>query len=91
VTLAAGQGIAVFAPQELGHLFVEGVLLVGGTEGPGDRLALGVADVLGDLVAQGPLAECRKPLAQGAQVAAGARILRAEGIDIAEEVLVDQG
>ena len=91
VALALGERVAVFALQEPGHRLVERVLVVARRERPRDRPPLGVADVLGDLVAQRALAEARQALPQIGDAAAGAGILGSEGVEIPEQVLVDEG
>ena len=91
VTLALGKRVAVFALQEPGHRLVERVLVVARRERLRDRPPLGVADVLGDLIAQRALAEAREALTQIADAAAGAGVLAAEGVEVPEQVLVDEG
>ena len=91
MALALRERIAVRPLQKCGHGLVKRVFVVARLKRARDRPPLGVADVFGDLVAQRALAEVREALAQLSDVAAGARILRSEGIDIPEHVLVDQG
>jgi hypothetical protein len=66
------------------------VLVVRRRERSSDRPSFGVADVLRDLVAERALAEARQTLVQGVEVATGTGILRAKGIDVSEQVIVDQ-
>src|SRR5262245_22546676 len=88
--LAPRQRVAVRTLEECRDRFVEGVLVVGRPEGACDRAPLGIADVLGDLVAERALAEWREALAQGIEVRTGTYILRPERIDVAEKAFVNQ-
>src|SRR5690606_7560120 len=69
---------------------IEGVFVIRGSKRACDGAALGVANVLGDLVAQRSLAETGEPLTQRVQVAAGAGVLSAKGVDVAEQALIDE-
>jgi hypothetical protein len=91
VALTLRERIAVGALQEPRHRLVKRVLVVARRERSRDRPPLGVADVLGNLIAQRALAEHREALPQVGDAAPGAGVLGSEGIDIAEQVLVDQG
>lgn len=88
--LAVWQGVAVFLLQEGANRLIERVLVVSGAKRTGDQPALGVADVLGHLLAQRALAESRQPLTQCVEIRAGPAILGAKRIHVAEEVLVDE-
>ena len=88
--LTLRERVAVGALQERGHRLVERVLVVGRRERPRDRPPFRIADVLGDLVAQRALAEPRETLPQVHDAASGAGVLGSEGVDVAEQVLVDE-
>ena len=90
MALALRERIAVGTLEKCGDRLVERMLVVSRLERSRDRPSLGVAYVLRDLVAERALAESRKTLAQGAEVAAGTGILRAKGIDIREQVIIYQ-
>lgn len=89
VPLSLGERVAVLALEEGGDGFVQRVLVIRRLERPRDRPSLGVADVLRHLVAEGALAEDREALPEGVEIAAGAGVLRAEGVDVTEKTLVD--
>jgi len=91
VPLAPGQGIALLALEEARDRLVQRLFVIGGVERLGDGMPFGVPDILRDLVSQSALAEAGQPPAQGFETARGVGILGAEGVDVAEEALVDQG
>ena len=88
--LAGWERIAALALQEPRDGFVQGMFIIRGPERARDGSPLGIADVLGYLVAEGALAEAGQTAAQGKEVTAGAGVLGAEGIHIAKQVLIDQ-
>ena len=67
------------------------MLVVARAERPRDRPAIGVADVFRHLIAEGAFAKWRQPIAEAGQVATSIRVLGSKRIDIAEDVLIDQG
>ena len=85
------QGIAVFFLKKLRHGLVERVLVVAGAEWPRDRPAIGVPDVFRNLIAERAFAKWRQPIAEARQIATGIRVLGSKRVDVAENVLVDQG
>ena len=85
------QGVAAFSLKKLRHRLVERVLVVAGAEWPCDRPAIGVADVFRDLIAERAFTKWRQPIAKARQVATGIRVLGSKRVDVAEDVLVDQG
>ena len=91
MALPLRHGVAVLALEVAGDGFVKFVLLLAGGERAGEQAALGVFDILKDLAAEHAVAEGGKPLSQGSQVAAGVCELGAEGWEVAEEAIIDQG
>ena len=89
--LALWERIAVGTLKKPRYRFVQSMFIITRLERARDRPAFSVADELRDLVAEGALAELRKALPQICDAAAGAGVLGTEGIEIAEQVLVDQG
>ena len=90
VALALGKSIAILSLKEGRHRFVKGMFVVGRLERSSDRTSLGVADILGDLVAQCSFTKGCQSLTEGVKTGAGAAVLRTEGIDVAKLMLVDE-
>ncbi len=86
-----GNAIEILALDEPRNVIVERLLLVGRFEGMSQSLAIGVADVFGDIAAQGALAEMAEAMPQVIEIAPGTHVLRGKGRPITEDVFVDEG
>ena len=91
VALLFGQSVGVFLLQKGRDALVQRLLVVGGVERLGERLALGVLDVLQHVTAQCAFGEAGKALTQFVKARSAVHELLAEGSFVAEQVLVDQG
>ncbi|OPZ67417.1 MAG: hypothetical protein BWY83_02619 [bacterium ADurb.Bin478] len=76
--------------EKLGQRIMKGLLLIVGMKRQGHGPPFRVLDIFGDLIAQRPLAEQREPVLQLAVIALQPGHLIAKGLQIAEEMLVDQ-
>jgi len=91
VATTRGNAIEILALDEPRNVIVERLLLVGRFEGMSQSLAIGVADVFGDIAAQGALAEMAEAMPQVIEIAPGTHVLRGKGRPITEDIFVDEG
>ena len=70
--------------------FVELLFVLGGLERDGERLALGIADVFENIAAECSLCPRAEAGAQFLGIGVLTRVTRAEGGEVAEQVVVDE-
>jgi len=91
MALLAGHGQGLLTGEIFGEPVVERLFRLVRGERDGDGAPFSVLDVLGDLTAQGAFAKGGEPFAEFGVVGFGSAETAAEGRDLAENVVVDEG
>lgn len=91
MTATFRQAVEIIALDEFRDFVVECLFLIGRLEGVCQGLALGIADVFGDVAAEGAFAEVAKALLELFEITTGAHVLGGESGAISEDIFIDEG